>query len=344
MPLERETELFRRDGTTSFMSEKEREAFLQPYLPKPRLEQKRAKRLQRKKPVRTFIASTIHFLLFTLIHIMFSIYARTRKYYHAITRRVLTVLYYHHRTPELIQKDVKGLSRLPQHLSIILALSGQENGMGAVETLLDNVAEVCAWCACAGIPMLSVYEKTGVLKSYIPTTHETVAMKLHSYFGARRPSLQVRAPHVPSFLNGDESGETDVMNGGQTSYLGMFYQLISLLKLIRAGHLSLLLLSSDDGRNTLVDLTKTLAEMAQHSKLSHSDISPQLIDAEISESVMGEPDLLILFAPEIKLDGYPPWQIRLTEIFHEPDNTDVEYMVWLKGLYRFARAEMRFGR
>ena len=84
--------------------------------------------------------------------------------------------------------------------------------------------------------------------------------------------------------------------------------------------------------------------MAQHNKLSPNDISPQLIDAEISESVMGEPDLLILFAPEIKLDGYPPWQIRLTEIFHEADNTDVEYMVWLKGLYRFARAEMRFGR
>ena len=84
--------------------------------------------------------------------------------------------------------------------------------------------------------------------------------------------------------------------------------------------------------------------MAQHNKLLPEDISSQLIDAEISESVMGEPELLILFAPEIKLDGYPPWQIRLTEIFHEPDNTEVEYLVWLKGLYRFARAEMRFGR
>ena len=84
--------------------------------------------------------------------------------------------------------------------------------------------------------------------------------------------------------------------------------------------------------------------MAQHNKLMPEDISSQLIDAEISESVVGEPDLLILFSPEIKLGGYPPWQIRLTEIFHEPDNTEVEYLVWLKGLYRFARAEMRFGR
>ena len=115
-------------------------------------------------------------------------------------------------------------------------------------------------------------------------------------------------------------------------------------ELIDTGHLSLLLLSSDDGRSTLVDLTKTLAEMAQHNKISPSDINAELIDAEISESVMGEPELLILFGPDIKLDGYPPWQLRLTEIFHEPDNQEVEYLVWLKGLHRFAKAQMRFGR
>lgn len=110
------------------------------------------------------------------------------------------------------------------------------------------------------------------------------------------------------------------------------------------GHLSLLLLSSEDGRSTLVDLTKTLAEMSQHNKLSPADISVELIDAEITESIMGEPDLLILFDPDVKLEGYPPWQLRLTEIFHVPDNQEVEYLVWLKGLHRFAKAEMRFGR
>jgi undecaprenyl pyrophosphate synthase len=93
-----------------------------------------------------------------------------------------------------------------------------------------------------------------------------------------------------------------------------------------------------------VDLTKTLAEMSQAHKISPADINSEIIDAEISESVMGEPDLLILFSPTVKLHGYPPWQLRLTEIYHAPDNTNVEYPVWLKGLYRFAKAEMRFGR
>lgn len=79
-------------------------------------------------------------------------------------------------------------------------------------------------------------------------------------------------------------------------------------------HLSILLLSASDGRRTVVDLTKTLAEMSQKGKLAPKDISQELIDAELTESVMGEPDLLMLFADSVHLQGYPPWQVRLTEI------------------------------
>lgn len=109
-------------------------------------------------------------------------------------------------------------------------------------------------------------------------------------------------------------------------------------------HLSITLLSAEDGRDSIVDLTKTLAEMAQRSKISPSDISIELVDAELTESVMSEPDLLILFSPSVELAGYPPWQIRLTEIFHVPDNQGVGYQVFLRALCCFAKAQMRFGR
>lgn len=110
------------------------------------------------------------------------------------------------------------------------------------------------------------------------------------------------------------------------------------------GHLSILLLSSEDGRSTLVDLTKTLTEMSQRNKLSPNDISLDLIDAEITESVMGEPELLILFGPDVELQGYPPWQVRLTEIFHVQDNNGVGYQVFLRALHSYAKAQIRFGR
>lgn len=71
------------------------------------------------------------------------------------------MVYHHHRTPELIQKDVKGLSRIPEHVSVVLALEDGGRGGAGLETLIDEVAEIAAWCACVGIPMLSVYEQTG---------------------------------------------------------------------------------------------------------------------------------------------------------------------------------------
>jgi undecaprenyl pyrophosphate synthase len=109
-------------------------------------------------------------------------------------------------------------------------------------------------------------------------------------------------------------------------------------------HISILLLSAEDGRDSMVDLTKTLAEMAQRKKLNTADITMELVDAELTESVMSEPDLLILFGPHVELAGYPPWQIRLTEIFHVRDNQEVGYQVFYRGLRQFAQAQMRKGR
>jgi len=267
----------------------------------------------------------LHVLLYAIVHTVFSVYIRFRQAYHAIIDRIFAILYYHHRTPRLIQKDVKGLKQLPEHLSVILKLEDGGRGGTGLEALVDEVAEIAAWCACAGIPMLSIYEKTGMLKSYVPATHRAVTRKLSSYFGPQHPALSLRAPHVPSIESTPSTPASEIPG--------------SSLRL-----LSILLLSAEDGRDSLVDLTKTLAEMSQRSKLSSSDISVDLVDAEISESVMGEPNLLLLFGPMVELSGYPPWQLRLTEIFHAQDNYGVGYQVFLRALYKYANAQMRFGR
>lgn len=287
---------------------------------------------QRKRPgLRKALQSQLHFFIYSLIHLFFGLYVRSRIAYHTIIDRVLAILYYHHRTPELIRKDVRNLSRLPEHLSVILQLNPDEDRANALETLVHEVSEVTAWCASAGIPFLSIYERSGILKSYIPQTHNTITRTLQAYFGntpySSCPTVSLRAPNQPSF----SPPNTPPNPADDTANL--------------PNHLTILLLSEEDGRSTLVDLTKTLAEMSQRNKILPSDISAELIDAEISESVMGEPDLLLMFGPRVVLDGYPPWQVRLTEIYHVPDNTEgVGYQVFLRAVHRFAKTQMRFGR
>ena len=157
-----------------------------------------------------------------------------------------------------------------------------------------------------------------------------------SYYGATsplKPTISLRAPHMPSYspphspeLLANDSSNLDASNESPH-------------------HLTVLLIDASDGRQTLVDLTKTLADMSQHGKLLPADISSKLIDAEISESIMGEPNLLIVFGARVVLEGYPPWQVRLTEIFYAQDNIGgVGYQIFLRALYRYSKAEFRFGR
>ncbi|KAL2074039.1 hypothetical protein VTL71DRAFT_7817 [Oculimacula yallundae] len=334
----KETQIYRKDAKLNhnLLTKEQREKLIQPYLPSPPSQSPTRRagnasipaiRIDSPKThsrlgVRKFLRNQQYALLYAIVHTIFSIYIRLRQAYHAVKDRILAILYYHHRTPELIQKDVKGLSRLPTHLSVILKLEDAGRGGAGLEALVDEVAEISAWCACVGIPMLSIYEKTGILKGYVPATHRAISRKLSSYFGPQQPALSLRAPHIPSMESASSTPTSETPNS----------------------HLSVLLLSAEDGRDSLVDLTKTLAEMSQHSKLSPKDISIELVDAELSESVMGEPELLILFGPTVELSGYPPWQVRLTEIFHVQDNNGVGYQVFLRALYNYANAQMRFGR
>jgi dehydrodolichyl diphosphate syntase complex subunit NUS1 len=107
--------------------------------------------------VRRFLLRQYYQLVFVIIHV----YIRLRQAYHAVANRIYSIYYYHHRTPELIRRDVKGLRKLPKHLSVILTLDDQGRRGAGLERLLNEVADVAAWTASAGIPQLSVYEKTG---------------------------------------------------------------------------------------------------------------------------------------------------------------------------------------
>lgn len=166
MVAARETKIYRQDARSkgTFLSPEQREDLLNPYLPAPPTSRSPAPapRKRRLQPIQTFLKQQLHLLVFIIMHTLFSVYIRTRQTYHILLDRVFAILYYHHRAPELIRQDVKNLSRRPEHLSVILELKGEERGTASLEALMDEVAEISAWCSCVGIPMLSVYERTGM--------------------------------------------------------------------------------------------------------------------------------------------------------------------------------------
>lgn len=169
----RQAEAFHHDidrRTGQALSPREREQLLRPYLPKEPINSMSSKRkvssndgprFHHRQRVRPAMRHILHQLLFSLIHIFFSVYIRLRQAYHAVVDQIFAILYYHHRTPGLIQKDVRNLSRVPQHLSVILELPPEGGKKDGLETLLEDACELAAWSAAAKVPMLSIYEKTG---------------------------------------------------------------------------------------------------------------------------------------------------------------------------------------
>ncbi|QSL64403.1 hypothetical protein MERGE_001704 [Pneumocystis wakefieldiae] len=141
---------------------------------------------------------------------------------------------------------------------------------------------------------------------------------MQSYFGRSVHNIKIRSPYVSFFSNDNE-----------TNYLV---------------DLEINFISQEDGRESLVDLTKTLCELSQSGKFSTKDISVELVDSGMSAFLLTEPQLLMAFTSTCTLQGFPPWQIRFTEIFFVQSEDSVDYHVFIKGLQLYANAEMRWGK
>ena len=151
------------------LTAKEREELLKPFLPAEpdssnettARRQRRASQQPKKRhgPVKTFL----FFAIYHVIALLFSIFFRFRRAYRLVCGKVISLLKYHHRTPEFIAHDVKNLEKLPKHLSVIVEYQEDDGNQGTagLEGLVNDICEIAAWTASAGIPFLSVYERTG---------------------------------------------------------------------------------------------------------------------------------------------------------------------------------------
>jgi dehydrodolichyl diphosphate syntase complex subunit NUS1 len=132
------------------------------------LRDRRQRTSQQHKLVPSPIKSFLYFGVYHAVALLFSIFFRFRRAYRLVTGKIVSLLKYHHRTPEFIAHDVKDLEKLPKHLSVIVEYQDDDGSQGTagLEGLVNDVCEIAAWAASAGIPFLSVYERTGKLPSH----------------------------------------------------------------------------------------------------------------------------------------------------------------------------------
>ncbi|KAJ3190593.1 hypothetical protein HK101_008571 [Irineochytrium annulatum] len=97
------------------------------------------------------------------------------------------------------------------------------------------------------------------------------------------------------------------------------------------------LLAAENGKGTrLVD-----------GKVARDDINVARVDDLLNPLRIPEPQLLYVFCgptDALTLEGYPPWQLRLTEMWNVNGDGRIRYMDFLNGLFRFSRCVQRKGK
>lgn len=149
----------------------EREALIKPFLPAepdsaaeaPSRQSTRSRRPVKPAKRPGPIKNLLFFVTYHVIALLFSIFFRFRRAFRLAYTKLVALMKYHHRTPEFIALDVKRLDKLPKHLSVIVELNEDDEQLGnaGLEGLVNDVCEIAAWAASAGIGFLSVYERTG---------------------------------------------------------------------------------------------------------------------------------------------------------------------------------------
>ncbi|CUM67675.1 uncharacterized protein PRCAT00005377001 [Priceomyces carsonii] len=276
--------------------------------------------------VMVFVFYVNHAILLALFFFI-SIYKNLQCTYRRIVLKFLTLAYYPNKSPQLIREDVNKLTKIPRRVSCILDLKDDDEENGGVDGLISNISELAAWSLGAGIPNLGVYEYTGIVGRHLPELIRYIKKNLSVYFGTDSvPIFSIRVPHSNSIIySTNPSNDVNIVKPENVD-------------------LEISLLSRIDGKPTIVELTKIMCELAVSKELSVKDITVNLVNDELTELVGPEPDLLIYFGPSLDLQDYPPWQIRLTEIYWEPENRDVNYAVFVRALQKFSNCKVNVGK
>ncbi|KAG0684261.1 hypothetical protein C6P42_004031 [Pichia californica] len=277
------------------------------------------------------ISFYIYRSVLTMFYLIYSIYALFQYVVNKSKLKFLSMAYKSNEDPSVINSDINKLPKIPQKLSFILNYKSEQEEGGGIEGLCDDGALIAAWCISSGISNISIYEVNGVLKRSVPELTKAIFEKFETYFGTENvPNFLIKIPHLNLSYSGVDGVLVDNSNE-KTSNNGYYDIEISLL-------------SKVDGRSTIVELTKVMAQLTKNGELKRSDITIKFLDHELRQLVGEEPDLIIIFQPYLDLQGYPPWQIRLSEMYWEPDNDTVSYVVFLRALQKYSTCKVNIGR
>ncbi|ESK97931.1 hyphal tip 1 [Moniliophthora roreri MCA 2997] len=280
----------------------------------------------------------------------------------------------------------------PKHLSILFVPDNEIDHRTTEQCLLESVENAIRWCQELEIDQLSIYDQEGIVGRNSRTIQEYYGAYQHSPEREVKTKLidLVYPPTPPASEAGSRPLSPDVEIENQSAVVTFRIPQTrsqkSLLCSARGGPsnikltpLTLHILSADSSKRSISAIASSLAHQEYlRSKYTTVHKPFKLTVPELESAIEGSngfspPDFMIVHplhpsrynrAP-LELHGFPPWQIRLTEIYHNRSRryyrsrlmcflplhikssilastlTELEFR---EALDHFAGVEMRFGK
>ncbi|KAF9984830.1 hypothetical protein BGZ65_012518 [Modicella reniformis] len=228
------------------------------------------------------------------------------------------------------------LVKKPKHVAVILPANSSSET--EEEEWHAKVAQLVQWSVASGIKCLSVMRTDPLHPQLVELLQERINDSLADFY---KEEKSVPVARVRTLRSVEDSLQDVVKRQGVDENEA---QRLQRLHGGRKLDLDVVILSERDGHDRLATSVRALGEAALGDEIQSQNITMKFMDQQLSAELT-EPELLIVFKDELDLSSYPPWHIRLTEIFHHPDQAVIpQYTMFLQALHRYAKCEQRFGK
>ncbi|XP_021963716.1 dehydrodolichyl diphosphate synthase complex subunit nus1 isoform X2 [Folsomia candida] len=227
---------------------------------------------------------------------------------------------------------------------------------------LQALAKVVSYAWIADIPIVSLYDHSGYIKSnYKQLIHYVQEEISHNLWVVQERTVLLPKINIHNVVVHDKrSNNNGYINNGH-SMNGVMKN--GNLPLNDQEILNVCIFGSDDGKKAIIQTCKDLYHEFVHSNSSSNNISQKIkemdervVDANINCSVnlkfissddgrtlKSEPDLLIALGKVVSTTGFLPWQIRLTEMHWLPPLKRFGERDFLQCMLKYANCHQRFG-
>ncbi|KAH7916397.1 hypothetical protein BJ138DRAFT_467827 [Hygrophoropsis aurantiaca] len=279
--------------------------------------------------------------------------------------------------------------KIPSHLSLLLVSDGRTDAAETERAFLECLQRTIAWCRATGIKTLTAYDAEGVLMKCSGTIRDHM-LTLEESFEDDSTESEVEYPLTPPLSEHSVSRSNspdlaklpidlnvvtirpskDRPHTNPVKRRNIAVRKRSPRKEPQAKQLTLHLISHESSKPAINSVAQALIQkeiLKRKSALATSDYELSVPELNaILEGGLPSPEFIIIHhispircpRPPLKLHGYPPWQITLSEmhrthidtpttwssLFSSPKVILLDETAFCRALDEFSGAQMRLGK